>query len=107
MTYINRLENLDSKTSKLFKKLESFSYDKLSFSDDKWSVSQILYHVWLAEVSSEKYIRTKIKYPETIIKTPVSSYIKAFLVFISLYGDFSRKHFARSCSENTITKLEY
>ena len=79
MTYINRLENLDSKTSKLFKKLESYSYDKLSFSDDKWSVSQILYHVWLAEVSSEKYIRTKIKYPETIIKTPVSSYVKAFL----------------------------
>ena len=79
MTSINRLENLDSKTSKLFKKLESFSYDKLSFSDDKWSVSQILYHVWLAEVSSEKYIRTKIQYPETIIKTPALSYIKAYL----------------------------
>ena len=79
MTYKNRIENLDSKTSKLFKKLESFSYDKLSFSDDKWSVSQILYHVWLAEISSEKYIRMKIQYPETIIKTPVSSYVKAFL----------------------------
>ena len=79
MNYIKRLKNLDSKTSKLFEKLESFPYDKLSFSDDKWSVLQILFHIWLAEISSEKYIRTKIQYPETIIKTPVSSYIKAFL----------------------------
>ena len=79
MDYIKRLKNLDSKTSKLFKKLEFFSYNKLSFSDEKWSVLQILFHIWLAEISSEKYIRTKIQYPETIIKTPVSSYIKAFL----------------------------
>jgi len=79
MTYIKRLYSLDSKTSSLFKKLENLPYNALSFSDDKWSILQVLYHVWLAEISSEKYIRTKIKYPETIIKTPVSSYIKAFL----------------------------
>ncbi|MBT4232152.1 MAG: hypothetical protein HOD78_04575, partial [Flavobacteriaceae bacterium] len=76
MTYIKRLYSLDSKTSSLFKKLENLPYNALSFSDDKWSILQVLYHVWLAEISSEKYIRTKIQYPETIIKTPVSSYIK-------------------------------
>ena len=32
------------------------------------TVLQIIYHTWLAEISSEKYIRTKIQYPETIIK---------------------------------------
>ena len=48
MDYIKRLKNLDSKTSKLFKKIESFPYDKLSLSDDKWSVLQILFHIWLA-----------------------------------------------------------
>ena len=79
MTYIKRLYSLDSKTSSLFKKLEDLPYNALSLSDDKWSVLQILYHVWLAEISSEKYIRTKIQYPETIIKTPVSSYIKAYI----------------------------
>ena len=79
MSYIKRLYSLDSKTSSLFKKLENLPYNALSFSDDKWSILQVLYHVWLAEISSEKYIRTKIQYPETIIKTPVSSYIKAFL----------------------------
>ena len=75
MTYNERLINLDSKTFKIFKKLENLPDNKLSFSDDKWSISEILYHVWLAEISSEKYIRTKIQYPETIIKTPALSYI--------------------------------
>ena len=89
MTYTKRLYNLDSKTSSLFEKLESLPYDTLSFSDKKWSILQILYHVWLAEISSEKYIRTKIQYPETIIKTPVSSYIKAFLTKYFLLLGFS------------------
>ena len=79
MTYTKRLYNLDSKTSSLFEKLESLPYDTLSFSDKKWSILQILYHVWLAEISSEKYIRTKIQYPETILNTPLLSYAKAFL----------------------------
>ena len=79
MTYNERLTNLNSKTFKIFEKLGNFPERALCFSDHKWSVLEILYHVWLAEISSEKYIRTKIQYPETIIKTPVSSYIKAFL----------------------------
>ena len=87
MNYIKRLKKLDSKTSALFKKLGDSSYKDLSRSDEKWSVLQILYHVWLAEISSEKYIRTKIQYPETIIKTPFSSYIKAFLTkYLLLIG---------------------
>ena len=79
MTNQEKLKNLDNLTFELLNKLEEFPKDKLSFCDEKWSVLQILYHIWLVEISSEKYIRTKIQYPETIIKTPVSSYIKAFL----------------------------
>ena len=79
MTYNKRLTNLNSKTFKIFKKLENLPEKALYFSDEKWSILEILYHVWLAEISSEKYIRTKIQYPETITKTPASSYIKAYL----------------------------
>ena len=79
MTYNKRLTNLNSKTFKIFKKLENLPERVLYFSDEKWSVLEILYHVWLAEISSEKYIRTKIQYPETIINTPLLSYAKAFL----------------------------
>ena len=89
MTYNERLINLDSKTFKIFKKLENLPDNKLSFSDDKWSISEILYHIWLAEISSEKYIRTKIQYPETIIKTPALSYIKAYLTKYFLLLGFS------------------
>ena len=79
MTYNERLTNLNSKTFKIFEKLGNFPERALCFSDQKWSVLEILYHVWLAEISSEKYIRTKIQYPETIINTPLLSYAKAFL----------------------------
>ena len=60
MTNQKKLKNLDNLTFKLLNKLEEFPEDKLSFCDEKWSVLQILYHTWLAEISSEKYIRTKI-----------------------------------------------
>jgi uncharacterized damage-inducible protein DinB len=89
MTNQEKLKNLDNVTFKLLEKLEEFPKDKLSFCDQKWSVLQIIYHIWLAEISSEKYIRTKIQYPETIIKTPLSSYIKAFLTKYFLLLGFS------------------
>jgi hypothetical protein len=79
MTNLKKLKTLNVKTDKLFQKLRSIPNERLEYSNNKWSISQILYHVWLAEISSERYIRTKIQYPETIIKTPFSSYIKAFL----------------------------
>ena len=89
MTNQEKLKNLDNLTFELLDKLEEFPKDKLSFYDEKWSVLQIMYHIWLAEISSEKYIRTKTQYPETIIKTPVSSYIKAFLTKYFLLSGYS------------------
>ena len=109
MTYNERLTDLDSKTFKIFKKLKSLPDNKLSFSDDKWSVLEILYHVWLAEVSSEKYIRTKIQYPETIIKTPALSYIKAYLTkyFLLLGVSINApKHTARFPEKISLKKLQ-
>ena len=79
MTNQEKLKNLDNRTFELLNKLEEFPKDKLSFCDEKWSVLQIIYHIWLAEISSEKYIRTKIQYPETVINTPLLSYVKALL----------------------------
>tara|TARA_X000000368_G_scaffold11349_1_gene9116 strand:+ start:446 stop:970 length:525 start_codon:yes stop_codon:yes gene_type:complete len=87
MTNQEKLKNLDNRTFEFLNKLEEFPEDKLSFYDEKWSVLQIIYHIWLAEISSEKYIRTKIQYPETIIKTPVTSSVKAFLTkYFLLFG---------------------
>ena len=79
MTSLEKLKKLDIQTALLFEKLESETVNKLNYSKNKWSILQILYHVWLAEISSEKYIRTKTKYPKTIVKTPFIAYVKAFL----------------------------
>jgi hypothetical protein len=79
MTSLEKLNKLDVKTALLFEKLESETANKLNYSKNKWSILQILYHLWLAEISSEKYIRTKTKYPETIVRTPVLAYLKALL----------------------------
>ena len=79
MTSLEKLKKLDIQTALLFEKLESETGNKLNYSKNKWSILLILYHVWLAEISSEKYIRTKTKYPKTIVKTPFIAYVKAFL----------------------------
>jgi len=68
MTSLEKLKKLDIQTALLFEKLESETGNKLDYSKNKWSILQILYHVWLAEISSEKYIRTKTKYPEQLLK---------------------------------------
>ena len=79
MKSLEKLKKLDIQTALLFEKLEAETGNKLNYSKNKWSILQILYHVWLAEISSEKYIRTKTRYPETIVNTPVLAYVKAFL----------------------------
>ena len=61
MTSLEKLKKLDIQTALLFEKLESETGNKLDYSKNKWSILQILYHVWLAEISSEKYIRTSIQ----------------------------------------------
>ena len=109
MTNADKLKQLDDETLRFFKTLESLPKNKLSFSDNKWSVLQILYHVWLAEISSEKYIRTKIQYPETIIKTPVLAYIRAFLTKYFLLSGVSinaPKHTAKFPEKICLKKLQ-
>lgn len=91
MTNLEKFKKLDIKTEKLFKKLNSIPKNTLDCSSNKWSILQILYHVWLVEISSEKYIRTKIQYPETIISTPALSYLRAFITKCFLNIGFTVK----------------
>ena len=58
-----RLKHLEDIRIKLFEELESLSAKKLDASvNGNWSINQILYHLWVAETSSIKYIQTKIHY---------------------------------------------
>lgn len=91
MSSLEKLKTLDLKTGEIFKKLKSLPKNKLTVSNNDWSILEVLYHVWLAETSSEKYIRTKIQYPKTIIKTPLLSYLRAFLTKYFLLLGFTVK----------------
>ena len=61
------LEDLEKYRNTLFDELQSLSNKQLNKkTNNKWSINEHLYHVWLAETSTEKYIRTKTKYPDFI-----------------------------------------
>jgi hypothetical protein len=76
----SRLKSLEKERVALFENLSNLTQAQLSYSKKGWSIYEILYHVWLAEESSQKYIRTKTKYPETLLKVKSSTYLRMFLV---------------------------
>ena len=74
------LKGFEKERVALFESLSDLTQAQLSYSKKGWSINEILYHVWLGEVSSEKYIRTKTQYPETLLKVKSSTYLRMFLV---------------------------
>lgn len=57
---------LESKRETIFNYLNKYSDAELNneYILNKWTINQNLYHLWLAEVSTEKYIKKKTSYPE-------------------------------------------
>ena len=61
------LEDLEKYRNNSFDELQSLSVEQLNKkTNNNWSINEHLYHVWLAETSTEQYIRTKTKYPDFI-----------------------------------------
>ncbi len=72
-----KLKQLEDIRIQLFKELDNLSKEKLNASlDGDWSINQILYHTWIAESSSIKYIQTKTKYPEYLVNVSPIAYLK-------------------------------
>lgn len=63
------IDDLEKYRIHVFEELEKLPSKLLNKKINKnWSINEHLYHLWLAETSTEKYIRTKTKYPD-LIKT--------------------------------------
>ena len=76
-----RLKHLEDIRIKLFEELGALSSEKLDVSiNGKWSINQILYHLWQAEASSEQYIRIKTKYPDYLISVSPLTYLTPKIV---------------------------
>lgn len=73
---------LNNKLEKLFERLSEFSNEQLNQKviDGKWSINENIYHLILAEKGTEKYIRTKTSYPDTLVSVNILSRIKSFVL---------------------------
>ena len=73
---------LNNKLEKLFQKLSKYSNEDLNKKvvEDKWSINENIYHLILAEKGTEKYIRTKTSYPDTLLGVNILSRIKSFIL---------------------------
>ena len=88
-----RIKNLEKQRLVLFKDLEAIDKKKLNYSTspNKWSINQHLYHTWLSELLTEKYIRTKTNYPESLTTMSNSAHLKKFILKSSLRLGFKFK----------------
>ncbi len=64
-----KIENLNKELSLIFKKLSKYSNQEINYkpSSKKWSIGENMYHLWLTEITTEKYIRKKTSYPDTLV----------------------------------------
>tara|TARA_B100001057_G_scaffold260748_1_gene260943 strand:+ start:658 stop:1191 length:534 start_codon:yes stop_codon:yes gene_type:complete len=78
-------ENLED----LFEKLSKYSKEDLNkkIYKNKWSIAENLYHVWLSEFITAKYIKKKTSYPESLVNVSfVSKFRMKLLELIFLLG---------------------
>ena len=83
---MNKLSNSDLEIKRLafFKSISKLSLLDLNNQSQGWSILQHLYHCWLVEHLTEKYIRNKILNPTLITRVPITSYIRFFLLQVFL-----------------------
>ena len=73
---------LNNKLEKLFERLSGFNNEQLNQKvfEGKWSINENIYHLIIAEKVTEKYIRTKTSYPETLVNVNILSRMKSFIL---------------------------
>ena len=64
-----KIENLNKELSLTFKRLSKYSNQEINFKPNskKWSIGENMYHLWLTEITTEKYIRKKTSYPDSLV----------------------------------------
>ena len=84
-----KLDTLNKELDRLFKLLSKYSNEEINFKPSlkKWSIGEHMYHLWLSEISTEKYIRKKTSFPDTLVNvTPIARLKLSILYFIFFIG---------------------
>jgi len=81
----NQLDSLNSELSLLFRDLKKYSDDDLNWKPGKgkWSVLQIMEHLILAELLSQKYLEKKLSFNPELKNTNILSAMRS--MFITFY----------------------
>jgi len=75
------LDRLEKQRVEFFDELEKFPSELLNKKiNNDWSINEHLFHAWLAETSTEQYIRTKTKYPDLLKKMSFTVYLRTSLL---------------------------
>ena len=69
MSKENSFKIINKDLEVLFKKLSVYTNEDLNkkINKDEWSIAENLYHVWLSEFITIKYIKKKTSYPEALV----------------------------------------
>ncbi|MFL2638745.1 MAG: hypothetical protein ACJ0OB_00785 [Flavobacteriaceae bacterium] len=88
-----RIKNLEKERLQLFEELNSIPKNTLNYNNNpkKWSINQHLYHTWLSETITEKYIRKKTNYPEYLTEMSKTAHLKKLVLKTSLNLGFKFK----------------
>ena len=85
------LSKLNLNKEEIFNSISKLSTAELSNKSHGWSVAQHLYHCWLVECLTEKYINNKIINPESISSVSVITYVRSFLLQLFLKSGYKVK----------------
>ena len=78
-----KLDILNKELDLLFKLLSKYSNEEINLrpSLKKWSIGEHMYHLWLSEISTEKYIRKKTSYPDSLVNVNSIARLKLGLLY--------------------------
>ena len=77
----------------LFRKLSVYTDEDLNkkMNKNKWSIAENLYHLWLTEFITIKYIKKKTSYPESLVNVSYFSKFKMKLLELIFFTGVKMK----------------
>ena len=93
MSKENSFKIINKDLEGLFGKLSVYNDEELNkkMNKNKWSIAENLYHLWLTEFITIKYIKKKTSYPESLVKVSYFSKCKMKLLELIFFTGIKMK----------------
>ena len=93
MSKQNNFKIINKDLEGLFKKLSVYTDEELNknMNKNKWSIAENLYHLWLTEFITIKYIKKKTSYPESLVNVSYFSKFKMKLLELIFFTGIKMK----------------